>query len=132
MADYAHQTSPQQKRGLQKQAGHACKTTGAKNKLGDYLVLGRFVEGRRIWSVYLYHAVGKAPKLIGRDFDTEDEAFIFVDDRKKGQIAVGWPGMRGRFKQAGSLLLPSSDITVPGEDSGMKVRVIEEGAAYVI
>ena len=112
MPDYARQVDPRVQIALSKQTNHACNSVEAKRRPGEYIVCGRVVDGRKIWDVYI-HLPEKPPKLIGEGFLFPLEAAAFIQDLKRGKSAVvGMPGLRGRFKQAGRLLMPSADIAV--------------------
>jgi len=133
MPEYAHQTSPGEKRHLQRYTGNAVDSIKAgdqdKRDKGEYLVCGRIVGQRKIWDVYRYQR-GKNPMLVGKGFAWPDEALAFVRDRKKGRITVGWKGLNGRFRQAGRLLVPSADIDT-GKAGEMQVRVLPNGDMVV-
>jgi hypothetical protein len=127
--EHARQTDPRRRAKLNKQAQHARESVNSTTKPGEYLVCGRIVGGAKIWDVYIYISETRT-KLVGRDFVFQEEAFAFVRDRKKGRIAVGWPGMKGRFKMSNQskLIVPDFDIETRDEDAqGMTVRELPNG-----
>ena len=114
MPDYARQVDPRVQTSLSKQTAHALESVNAKRRVGEYIVCGRIVEGRKIWDVYI-HLPKKWPKLVGKGFFCPLEAAAFIQDMKRGRSAVvggGSPALRGRFQAAGRLLMPATDIAV--------------------
>jgi len=113
MPNYARQVDPRIQMALSTQTAHALKSVEANRRTGEYIVCGRVVDGRKIWDVYI-HLPEKPPKLVGEGFLFPLEAAAFIQDMRRGRSVVvgGMPGVRGRFKQAGRLLMPSSDIAV--------------------
>jgi hypothetical protein len=133
MPETARQTDPRRRAKLGAQAQHARESVSAKGKPGEYLVCGRLAGGAKIWDVYFYVSETRT-KLVGRDFIFQDEALAFIRDRKKGKIAVGWSGLKGRFKMSNrsKLIVPDFDIETRDEDAaGMVARELENGDLLV-